>query len=85
VTLVPKELLIDHEVIKDLEEQVQELQYQNPMDIRNLIDYHVKREVAYVPTQKEIVQDLSTNLVPEDEMEADDNQESIPVKATEAL
>jgi hypothetical protein len=72
-------------VIKDLEEQVQELRYRNPMDIRNLIDYPAEREVTYVPTQEEIVQDLSTNLVPEDEVEADDSQESIPVKATEAL
>jgi len=85
VTLVPEEPLIDPEVIKDLEEQVQELRYWNPMDIRNLIDYPAKREVAYVPIQEEIVQDLSTNPVPEDEVEVDDNQESIPVKATEAL
>ncbi len=85
VTPVPEEPLIDPEVIKDLEEQVQELRYRNPMDIRNLIDYHAEREVAYVPTQEEIVQDLSTNLVSEDEVEADDSQESIPVKATEAL
>jgi hypothetical protein len=85
VTPVPKEPHIDPEVIKDLEEQVQELRYRNPMDIRNPIDYHVEREVAYVPTQEEIVQDLSTNLVPEDEVEADDSQESILVKATKAL
>jgi hypothetical protein len=37
-------------VIKDLEEQVQELWYRNPMDIRNLIDYLVEREVPYVST-----------------------------------
>jgi predicted CoA-binding protein len=55
------------------------------MDIRNLIDYRVEHEVAYVLTQEKIVQDLSTNLVPEDEVEADDNQESIPAKATEAM
>jgi hypothetical protein len=85
VTPVPEELLIDPEVIKDLEEQVQELRYWNPMDIRNLIDYPAERKVAYVPTQEEIVQDLSTNLVLEDEVEADNSQESIPVKATEAL
>jgi len=85
VTPVPEEPLIDPEVIKDLEEQVQELRYRNPMDIRNFIDYPTKREVAYVPTQEEIVQDLSTNLVPEDEVEADNSQESILVKATEAL
>ncbi|KAH8953437.1 hypothetical protein BDL97_08G027300 [Sphagnum fallax] len=85
VTPVPEEPLIDPEVIKDLEEQVQELRYQNPMDIRNPIDYPAEREVAYVLIQEEIVQDLSTNPVPEDEVEADDNQESIPVKATEAL
>jgi hypothetical protein len=82
---VPEEPLIDPEVIKDLKEQVQELRYRNPMDIHNLIDYPVEHEVAYVSTQEEIVQDLSTNLVPEDEMEADDSQESIHVKATEAL
>ncbi|KAH8943660.1 hypothetical protein BDL97_13G064700 [Sphagnum fallax] len=85
VTLVPEEPLIDPEVIKDLKEQVQELRYRNPMDIRNLIDYPAEHEVTYVPTQEEIVQDLSTNPVPEDEVEADDSQESIPVKATEAL
>jgi hypothetical protein len=85
VTPVSEEPLIDPEVIKDLEEQVQELQYWNPMDIRNFIDYPAKCEVAYVPIQEEIVQDLSTNPVPEDEVEADDSQESIPVKATEAL
>ncbi len=85
VTPVSEEPLIDPKVIKDLEEQVQELRYRNPMDIHNLIDYPAEREVAYVPTQEEIVQDLSTNPVPEDEVEADDSQESIPVKATEAL
>jgi hypothetical protein len=74
VTLVSEEPLIDLKVIKDFEEQVQELRYWNPMDIHNLIDYPAEHEVAYVPTQEEIVQDLSTNLVPEDEVEADDNQ-----------
>ncbi|KAH9568061.1 hypothetical protein CY35_03G057700 [Sphagnum magellanicum] len=80
VTPVPEEPLIDLEVIKDLEEYVQELRYRNPMDIRNLINYPAEHEVAYVPIQEEIVQDLSTNHVPEDEVEADDSQESIPVK-----
>jgi len=55
VTPIPEEPLIDPEVIKDLEGQVQELRYQNPMDIRNLIDYPAEREVTYVPTQEEIV------------------------------
>jgi hypothetical protein len=55
VTSVSEEPLIDPEVIKDLEEQVQELRYRNPMDIRNLIDYPAEREIAYVPTQEEIV------------------------------
>ncbi len=85
MTPVPKEPLIDPEVIKDLEEQVQELRYRNPMDICNLINYPAKRKVVYVLTQEEIVQDLSTNHVPEDEVEVDDSQESILVKATETL
>ncbi len=55
VTPVPEEPLIDPEVIKDFKEQVQELRYRKPMDIRNFIDYPAKREVAYVLTQKEIV------------------------------
>jgi hypothetical protein len=74
MTLVLEEPLIDPEVIKDLEEQVQELRYRNPMDIRNFIDYPVEREVAYVLTQEEIMQDLSTNPVLEDEGEANDDQ-----------
>jgi hypothetical protein len=85
VTSVSEEPLIDPEVIKDLEEQVQELRYRNPMDIHNLIDYPTEREVAYVLTQEEIMQDLSTNPMPEDEVEVDNSQKSIPVKATEAL
>jgi hypothetical protein len=31
------------------------------------------------------MQDLSTNPVPKDEVEADDSQVSIPMKTTEAL
>ncbi len=31
------------------------------------------------------MQDLSTNPMPEDEVEVDDSQESVPMKATEAL
>jgi len=85
VTPILEEPLIDPEVIKDLEKQVQGFRYRNPMDIRNLIDYLAEREVAYVLTQEEIVQDLSTNPMPENEVEADDSQKSIPVKATEAL
>ena len=60
-------------MIKDLEEQVQELCFRNPMDIRNLFNYPAERSVAYVPTQEEIVQDLFSNHVPEDEVEADDS------------
>jgi hypothetical protein len=71
VTPVPEEPLIDPEVIKDLEEQVQKLRYRNPMDICNFIDYPAEREVSYVPTQEEIVQDLSTNPAPKDKVEAE--------------
>lgn len=55
------------------------------MDICNLIDYPAKREVAYVLTEEEIVQDLSIDPVLEDEVEADDIQEYILVKTSEAL
>ncbi len=50
VTLVSEEPFIDPEVIKDFEDQVQELRYRNLMDICNLIDYLVEREIGYVPT-----------------------------------
>ncbi len=73
MTPVPEKPLIDPKVIKDLKEQVRELRYRNPMDICNFIDYPAERKVAYVPTQEEIVQDLPTNHVPEDEVEADDS------------
>ncbi|OAE33322.1 hypothetical protein AXG93_1200s1840 [Marchantia polymorpha subsp. ruderalis] len=77
--------LIDPDVIKDLEEQVQELRYRNSIDICNLIDYPTERKVAYVPNEEEIVQELSINLVLEDEVEADDSQEYILVKISEAM
>ena len=45
------------------------------MDIRNLINYPAEREAAYVLTQKEIVQEVSSNPIPEVEPETDDSQE----------
>ncbi|OAE21813.1 hypothetical protein AXG93_2550s1520 [Marchantia polymorpha subsp. ruderalis] len=84
-SICQKQLLINLEVIKELKEQVQELRYLNPIDIRNLIDYTTERKVVDGPTHGEIVQDLSTILVLEDEVEADDSQEYIPVKTTEAV
>ena len=55
------------------------------MYLRNLINYPAANEVAYAPTQEEIIQFFSSNHEPKDEAEADNIQESIPVKATESL
>ncbi len=36
---VTKDDLVDHEVIADLQSQIQRFRYRNPMDIRNLLNY----------------------------------------------
>ena len=59
---ISDEELIDNEVRQDLQSQVQQLGYQNPMTIRSLLNYPGEEVVAFVPTVDDLIKD-TTNLL----------------------
>jgi len=44
-----EECPLDLEVIEDLESQIRQFHYHNPMDIRNLLNYPEEQVTAYTP------------------------------------
>jgi hypothetical protein len=49
--------LVDHEVIADLQSQIQRFCYKNPMDIRNLLNYPEEQITSYTPDLDSIIED----------------------------
>lgn len=74
----------DQEVLRELEDQVRRLHYENPMDIRNLLNYPAEQVVTYMTTEEEIVQELSgpAGLVDEDD---DESMELPKITSKEAI
>lgn len=58
---IQRDSVIDYNVIQDLELQIRQLGYNNPMHIRDFVDYPGENDVSYVPTEEEI---LAQNLQP---------------------
>ena len=75
--------LVDNEVIEDLQLQIRQLRYQNPMDIRVLLNYPAEEEVAYTPDEDDIIAEhLRSDQVEEQE---DDTEELPRVMSSQAL
>ena len=75
--------LVDNEVIEDLQLQIRQLRYQNPMDIRVLFNYPAEEEVAYTPDEDDIIAEhLRSDQVEEQE---DDTEELPRVMSSQAL
>ncbi|KAI0999363.1 hypothetical protein K3495_g8832 [Podosphaera aphanis] len=74
----------DQELLRELEDQVRRLHYENPMDIRNLLNYPASQAVAYTLTEEEIVQELRepADLADDDD---DDSMELPKITAKEAI
>jgi len=49
--------LVDHEVIADLQLQIQHFCYRNPMDIKNLLNYPKEQITSYTPNLDSIIED----------------------------
>ncbi len=83
-----EECPLDPEVIKDLESQIRQFHYHNPMDIRNLLNYPEEQVTAYTPNVDDVIenqlQERSGLQVEVNDDEADDSQELLVVSATEA-
>ncbi|KAI1000392.1 hypothetical protein K3495_g7803 [Podosphaera aphanis] len=74
----------DQELLRELEDQVRRLHDENPMDIRNLLNYPAEQAVAYTLTEEEIVQELREPADLADE-EDDDSMELPKITAKEAI
>jgi hypothetical protein len=72
-----EECPLDPEVIKDLESQIWQFHYHNPMDIRNLLNYPEEQVIAYTPDVDDIIEDQlqewSSLQVEVNDNEADDS------------
>ena len=74
--------LVDNEVIGDLQLQIRQLRYQNPMDIRVLLNHPAEEEVAYIPDEDFIAEHLRSDQAEEQE---DDTEELPRVMSSHAL
>jgi hypothetical protein len=52
-----EECPLDPEVIEDLESQIRQFHYHNPMDIRNLLNYPEEQVTAYTPDMDNVIED----------------------------
>ncbi len=48
---------MDIEVIEDLESQIRQFHYHNPMDIRNLLNYPKEQVTAYTLDVDDVIED----------------------------
>jgi hypothetical protein len=84
-----EECPLDPKVIEDLESQIRQFHYHNPMDIRNMLNYPKEQVTAYTPDVDDVIEDQlqerSGMQVEVNDDETDDNQELPVVSAAEAF
>jgi len=52
-----EECPLDPEFIEDLESQIRQFHYHNPMDIKNLLNYPKEQVTAYTPDVDDVIED----------------------------
>lgn len=82
--VVAEEDLLDQEVIKDLESQIRQFRYRNPMDIRNLLNYPDEEVVSYLPDLDDIIREHLPVETDNATVDEDDSEELPPIPAAEA-
>ena len=75
---------LDQEVIQDLESQIQQFRYNDPMDIRTLLNYSDEAVVTYLPDLDEVIQDHIPMEADNAAVEEDDSEALPPIPAAEA-
>ncbi len=74
-----EECPLDPKVIEDLESQIRQFHYHNPMDIRNLLNYPKEQVTTYTPDVDDVIEDQlqewSGMQVEVNDDEADDSQD----------
>lgn len=72
------------DLLQELDDQIRRLRYSNPMKIENLLNYPGEEEVAFEPTEEDIIESLKQ--VESSNSDADDNSIELPrVSTTDAL
>ncbi len=84
---VTEDDLVDHEVIANLQSQIQRFRYRNPMDIRNLLNYPEEQITSYTPNLDSIIEDHleEAGLAPVLHEEEDDSKEVPAMSAADAF
>ncbi len=76
----------DPEIMEELQIQIQQLAYANPMDIRNLLNYPEEQIITWMPSEEEIVEQISRDEREESNADEEDDSEEIPkVKHQDAI
>jgi hypothetical protein len=52
-----EECPLDLEVIEDLESQIRQFHYHNPIDIKNMLNYQEEQVTAYTPDVDDVIED----------------------------
>ncbi|OAE32351.1 hypothetical protein AXG93_3017s1210 [Marchantia polymorpha subsp. ruderalis] len=73
---IDKNELMDQAIVEELESQIFQFRYPNPMDIWNLLNYSAEDEVAYVQDVDDVVNDQLSNAA-DDGSNANDDSQSI--------
>lgn len=83
---VTEDDLVDHEVIADLQSQIQCFRYRNPMDIRNLLNYPEEQVMSYTRDLDSIIEDHleEAGLAPVLHEEEDDSKEMHAMSVADA-
>lgn len=76
--------LLDQAVVEELESQICQFRYPNPMDIRNPLNYPAEDEVAYFPDVDDVVNDQLSNAADDGGNADDDSHEHPSLSSTEA-
>lgn len=76
--------LLDQAFVEELESQICQFRYSNPVDIRNLLNYPAEDEVAYVTDVYDVVNDQLSNASDDGGNADDDSQEHPSISLTEA-
>lgn len=89
---VTEDMLEDTDVMVKLKKQVHQLSYSSPMDINDLLNYPREDEVAYVPTELEIVEAIGSHSEESEGQKAassedfeDDSEELPKIKPNEVI
>ena len=74
--------------MSELEQQIQNFHYKNHMDVNHLLNYPTEKEVCYIPTEEDIINDITrqnNNGIEKINDDDDDSHEVLKIFISKAL